>query len=763
MFRFALMAVFVVACSEYAVVKGGAEDDGPPETDTANPDADGGSTDESTPDEGTPDEGTTDEGTPDEGTTDEGTPDEGTTDEGIPDEGTTDEGPPDEGPPDEGPPDEGPPDEGPPDEGPTDECPPLETDDSVEVIDSCIADPEAGPLGAWVEWEMDEFDDEYSTYDEMVTAPIIGQLTDDNGDGFIDEFDIPDIIATFDDNGIDEEKFGVIRRISGNGYYSEVLITPFEMDGDDWGPYRYGTSAIGDVDNDGYTDILVVLAGPPTAPDGPPPDGPPSDDPPAPEDHPISPPPPPTFPPDSMEPDISCHVGAFESDGTLKWVYNGSFVDCGGHAIGLADLEGDGTVEVILGKVIVNGEDGSLQGEGYKGDASYGGAYFEVGQIPAIGDLDGDGQQEVLAGNTIYDSDGNEICSLMEPSKDGFTAIADLDMDGDGEIVMVWNHIITIINEHCHEIAEWPMVGEGTGGPPTIADFDADGEPEIGVASALDYCVYEPTGALLWAFGTTDESSHATGSTVYDFEGDGRPEVVYGDEVKLWVLDGPTGAVRLEDDLHSSRTLHEYPVVVDVDGDGYPEIVVPNGGGHHDSRSTGLYVLGSTDPGGWLGGRQIWNQHAYNIVNINDDLTIPESPEPNWPYHNNFRSGDVNPVYGSNAPDAVPLVDACDYDCDEGILRLQVRLANQGTATLRTDMKLTVYDSESGAVLALETISPPLEPGEASEPFEYAFDEMLVGEDGLFIIVDDADGIEAVRECDEDNNGIELTDATCML
>ena len=137
-------------------------------------------------------------------------------------------------------------------------------------------------------------------------------------------------------------------------------------------------------------------------------------------------------------------------------------------------------------------------------------------------------------------------------------------MDGDGEVVMVWDHKIAIINEHCHVTAEWRMLGEGTGGPPTIADFDGDGEPEIGVASALDYCVYETTGALLWAFGTTDESSHATGSTVFDFEGDGRPEVVYGDEVKLWILDGLTGAVRFESSLHSSRTLHEYLSLIHI-------------------------------------------------------------------------------------------------------------------------------------------------------------------------------------------------------
>jgi hypothetical protein len=638
------------------------------------------------------------------------------------------------------------------------ECEPLETPDSVTVDSSCFSEPETGELSAWMEWSIDSFAEE-EDFNEMVTPPIVGQLTDDNGDGLIDENDIPDIIATFDDNGGADDKFGIIRRIDGDGSSSELLINSW-MDGEDkWGPYRYGTAALGDIDNDGETEIVVVLAGPPAIPsEGPPPDGP-GTAPPPPEDHPIGPPPPPT---PGAVPDISCYPAAFSTDGTLEWIYEDSFIDCGGHAIALADLDADGNVEVILGKVIVNGEDGTLVGEGYKGDASYGGAYFEVGQIPAIGDLDGDGDQEVLAGNTIYDHNGVEVCSLMEPTKDGFTAIADLDMDGDGEIVMVWDHKITIINELCHETAEWPMIGVGTGGPPTIADFDGDGEPEIGVASALDYCVYEPTGHLLWAFGTTDESSHATGSTVFDFEGDGRPEVVYGDEVSLWVLDGRTGAVRLEDSTHSSRTLHEYPVVVDVDGDGYPEIVIPNGGGHSDDPTTGLYVLGSDEPRGWLGGRQIWNQHAYNIVNINDDLTVPASPEPNWPLHNNFRSGDVNPVYGEWAPDAVSLIDLCSFDCDEDLLRLQVRLANKGTATLRTDMKLTIYDADTGSVLAMENISPPLLSGEASDPFTYAFPADLVGPGGLTVIVDDADGVESIRECDEDNNEIHLPSATCL-
>ena len=100
------------------------------------------------------------------------------------------------------------------------------------------------------------------------------------------------------------------------------------------------------------------------------------------------------------------------------------------------------------------------------------------------------------------------------------------------------------------------------------------------------------------------------------------------------------------------------------------EIIIPNGGGHHGSEQVGLYVLGSDD-GSWLGGRMTWNQHAYNIVNINDDLSIPATPDSNWPPQQ-LPLGRLNPVYGQYAPDAVPLGDVCMDDCAMGLIRLGV-------------------------------------------------------------------------------------------
>ena len=113
------------------------------------------------------------------------------------------------------------------------------------------------------------------------------------------------------------------------------------------------------------------------------------------------------------------------------------------------------------------------------------------------------------------------------------------------------------------------LPGEGGGGPPTIADYDGDGAPEVGVAGRNVYAMFDGDGALVWQRPTQDLSSGITGSAVYDFEGDGLADVVYADETNLWVFSGPDGGVKLQFEAHNSNTLLEYPVIADVDNDGY--------------------------------------------------------------------------------------------------------------------------------------------------------------------------------------------------
>ena len=60
-------------------------------------------------------------------------------------------------------------------------------------------------------------------------SPVIGQLTDDNSDNYIDWRDTPDIVIITDDNGAAVDRHGVLRIISGLGM-SNALFPKFWME-----------------------------------------------------------------------------------------------------------------------------------------------------------------------------------------------------------------------------------------------------------------------------------------------------------------------------------------------------------------------------------------------------------------------------------------------------------------------------------------------------------------------------------------------------
>jgi hypothetical protein len=385
-----------------------------------------------------------------------------------------------------------------------------------------------------------------------------------------------------------------------------------------------------------------------------------------------------------------------------------------------------------------------------------------VGDVSFAMDLDGNGLQEVIAGSTIYTYDGRVRCKVEDGLEDGFPAVADFDGDGLGEFVLVGDGAAHLHDSDCRLKASWPLQGAGNGGPPTIADFDGDGTPEIGIAEATTYTVYEADGSPLWSMPTTDASSFATGSSVFDFDGDGRAEVVYGDEMTLWVFDGASGAVRLQDERHASRTLHEYPVVVDVDGDGQAEIVVGQGGGHHDDEEAGIYVLGSAS-GSWFGDRQVWNQHAFSITNIQDDLSVPAPALANWPTYNNFRSGDLAPVSAGSASDAVAYAQVCEEECVGTTLQVAVRLGNGGTSSMRSGVPISAYAEVGGSRVWLQTLrtAAVLESGRNSQTLTFTLPASSVPEGIVWIVVDDDNGVQQLVECHEDNNEVRLEGLSC--
>ena len=142
------------------------------------------------------------------------------------------------------------------------------------------------------------------------------------------------------------------------------------------------------------------------------------------------------------------------------------------------------------------------------------------------------------------------------------------------------------------------------GGPPVIGDFDNDGFPEVGVAGASRFRVFDlgcrGGGAgcqapfVRWSKPSQDASSRQTGASVFDFDGDGKAEAVYADECFLRVYNGTNGEV-LFCTPRTSGTWYENPVVADVDRDDHAEIVV-NSAYHNACPNGGMAGVPYVDP-----------------------------------------------------------------------------------------------------------------------------------------------------------------------
>ncbi len=288
------------------------------------------------------------------------------------------------------------------------------------------------------------------------------------------------------------------------------------------------------------------------------------------------------------------------------------------------DLDDDGQPEVMFYGNVYSGVDGSTLDETILDTA----LDRITGYIPVVADIDGDGQPELITGAQIYGWDIPTTAWVAEGpalSSPGRTAVADfgrfgadplLDdratLDGVGEVALVngGTGTVRLWTITGRELFSAALPGGGAGGPPTVADFDGDGRVEIGVAGATAYSVFDfdcrpggtpdvcPSGRtdfIAWSQQSQDSSSNVTGSSVFDFEGDGRAEVVYADECFTRVYDGVNGNV-MYSNYRTSCTWYELPIIADVDGDFNAEIVVPSNANCGNPPGTGVVCGDGINP-----------------------------------------------------------------------------------------------------------------------------------------------------------------------
>ena len=566
--------------------------------------------------------------------------------------------------------------------------------------DTCVNQVATGTFTPVVEWHATSFPG--GGGDNVMSTPIVTSVNDDNLDGVIDALDVPDVVmVSYTSSG----GSGILRALDGRTgiqIWSNAALALQTTSG----------VAAGDIDGDGMVELIAVT---PTS------------------------------------------VVATEHDGAPKWVGP----DVSSHIFGLSDvpsisdIDRDGSPEIIVGRAILDA-DGRLIGAG---DHGMGGSGISVGSCSVAVDLDADGVTEVVTGNAAYRIDGSAV--WFNGLADGYPAVADFDGDGRAEIAVSGQGELRILDTDGRLIRALAIPGADSafyGGPPTIADFDGDGAPEIGIAAGSRYSVIEVDGTVVWQRITNDASSGSTGSSVFDFEGDGAAEVVYADQTTLWVFSGIDGQVKLQSDDHNSGTWLEYPVIADVDADGHAEIIVA-----HELQfggRTGITVFGDRDDS-WRPGRRTWNQHAYHITNVDEGGQIPVDPELNWLRYNNFRSGDMEAGDGLRAPDAVVASgDVCDLDCDLGRLTVWVHPGNEGAGDANAPgTTVELYAEIAGDLTLIDTqpVDAPLTAGDYLDSVQFDVVSDDLGRfDAVVAVIVTAD-----LECDPGNNSVRIAGPFC--
>ena len=618
-------------------------------------------------------------------------------------------------------------------------------------------------------------------YNQVMMTPVVINMTDDNNDGVIDENDVPDVLfVTFKGNAY--TSLGVIRAISGDDG-RELAATSVAY---------YGSDDLGaaDIDGDGVPELIASSAT---------------------EIHALS-----------LVKDETASTGyvwkvkyriAHGASGAQKLVPSFAHLD-----------KDDDIVDIVTSRGVLNVVDEKF--------AWKEGCQKALSTNLALADLDGDGIMEII-GNNILD---NHCKILLSESHSGYVAVADLMPDSEnaeelGELKpeiaravaaplegafefykiykkddvwstkRVWSAPIPINYARATSVGKVNCRDANNkankycnsgGGPLVIADFNGDTIPDVGVAARWYYIVYSNDGTatggkVLWAHSQTqDYSSAATGSSVFDFEGDDKAEVVYADELRLRVYsglgldtdadkDGYNDPEILFDIPNSSGTLLEYPVIVDVDNDGSTEIVVASNN-YYIKTVTGVRAF--EDPGGqWVRTRRIWNQHHYHVTNINEDGSVPRKEEVNWlhPKLNNYRQN-VQPGGVYNAPNLVAqnlAEEKLNCTNENKAIRLTATIANEGSLSVKAGLSITFYAQDVNGtgqtvLIAKTTVDKVLHPGSsATATYDWNGKVMIDGSEenvtfpvNVYYVIDEPTK-DKLRgefvECNEEDNTYKAT------
>ncbi|HEY6066499.1 MAG TPA: VCBS repeat-containing protein, partial [Thermoanaerobaculia bacterium] len=370
--------------------------------------------------------------------------------------------------------------------------------------------------------------------------------------------------------------------------------------------------AIGDLDGDGYPEVVVACGS-------------------------------------TFDPSGSGAVRAYHRDGTLLWSFSPADENGDGRPEGVAstpaigDIDGDGSNEVVFGSwdfnvYVLRGSNGTPMPGFPPNPSGLGhGIRDSIWSSPALADLDGDGRLEIIIGadthaegppiNTpnggaihVFRWNGTEMPGFPQYVNQTIMsspAVGDIDGDGILDIVVGGGTFYTgAVGRQVYAwrrdgtfVPGWPVSTTGqVFSSPALADLTGDGIPEVIVSdepeggNAPYLYAFRGNGTLLFKvqprsyFGVTPNIGSPS---VADVDGDGQVDILVAVNTEIAVVDrngvqltdpGPPNANDPRPSYYTSTAILSGALVTDLDGDGILDVVAASGDPFPSPTAATVYV-----------------------------------------------------------------------------------------------------------------------------------------------------------------------------
>ncbi|MCZ2489847.1 tandem-95 repeat protein [Aquirufa antheringensis] len=414
----------------------------------------------------------------------------------------------------------------------------------------------------------------------------------------------------------------------------------------------------------------------------------------------------------------------------------------------IVDIDEDGTAEIVLGSDVFGIVNGSLvkrvAGTALNYIGATAGSTGTAIDVVVVDIIPSNPGKELVYGSRVYSvnlttggmtilKDLSTIAGSGAAAGDnGPTAVADMDLDGDLDIVYngstnvyIWdpNQSLVLLKRvppaFNYGVRSLPMianvynekVNNGKVRDLPEAVIINSQSSTAGIFTAYNVNFTTATGSAtqyVWSVQSNDWSG-CTGLTAFDFDGNGIREIVYRDGTTLRVMNGnlaaPTNYATFP---VGSATWGEYPIVGDFDNDGEADIAVTGGNNQLNVYNRAVNTFA------WQDAPNYWNQRNYRIVNINSDLTVPATET------NSASSASINnnlaqlqytdAAAGTSAPygytavaDASISLTSVTGSCPA--LSIAATITNNGAAILKAGTPVALYNSNptTGAATLIGT------------------------------------------------------------